>query len=236
MIGGAHAYRISRTATLIRIFSTDPRVIAFGSEYLRIVSLNFHIGRNCFHYIQRFQGIGNTLPPLFSFLDTAECFSRCGNCLSHGSGFEIREIWYLSVGSIIFQMCVNLCCSDMSCGNDLIRRTGRFISCERLLRRSLNLTSGSAPFTARRTLLCRRRSWFSPSRCEWLPVSVQRCCRSLSPCPRVCRVKWSLSHVLKFGKCAPMCRLRSLSGSVIFSSGIQPPGFFPSSVARVTAA
>ena len=23
-------------------------------------------------------------------------------------GFEIREVWYLSVGTVIFQMCVNL--------------------------------------------------------------------------------------------------------------------------------
>ena len=28
--------------------------------------------------------------------------------ISRMPGFEIRELWYLSVGSIVFQMCVNL--------------------------------------------------------------------------------------------------------------------------------
>src|SRR6266496_1468688 len=52
--------------TLIRIFSRDPRVIAFGSEYLRIVSLNFISAGIVFVTSSIFQGIGNTLPPLFS--------------------------------------------------------------------------------------------------------------------------------------------------------------------------
>jgi hypothetical protein len=28
--------------------------------------------------------------------------------ISRMAGFDIREVWYLSVGSIIFQMCINL--------------------------------------------------------------------------------------------------------------------------------
>src|ERR1700747_3758000 len=48
--------------TLIRIFSRDPRVIAFGSEYLRIVSLNFISAGIVFVTSSIFQGIGNTLP------------------------------------------------------------------------------------------------------------------------------------------------------------------------------
>lgn len=53
-------------AALIRIFSSDPRVIAFGSDYLRIVSLNFVSAGIVFTTSSVFQGIGNTLPPLFS--------------------------------------------------------------------------------------------------------------------------------------------------------------------------
>ena len=44
--------------TLIRIFSRDPRVIAFGSEYLRIVSLNFISAGIVFVTSSIFQGIG----------------------------------------------------------------------------------------------------------------------------------------------------------------------------------
>src|SRR5260370_31373075 len=54
--------------TLIRFFSRDPRVTAFGSEYLRIVSLNFISAGIGFLTFSIFQGIGHTLPPLFSFM------------------------------------------------------------------------------------------------------------------------------------------------------------------------
>jgi Na+-driven multidrug efflux pump len=42
--------------TLIRIFSRDPRVIVFGSEYLRIVSVNFVSAGVVFCNFQRFSG------------------------------------------------------------------------------------------------------------------------------------------------------------------------------------
>jgi Na+-driven multidrug efflux pump len=95
-------------ATLIRIFSRDPRVIAFGSEYLRIVSFNFISTGVIFTSSSVFQGIGNTLPPLFSSLTRLFLFAVPALVLSRMPGFEIREVWYLSVGTIVFQMCVNL--------------------------------------------------------------------------------------------------------------------------------
>jgi putative MATE family efflux protein len=95
-------------ATLIRIFSRDPRVIAFGGEYLRIVSLNFISAGIVFVTSSIFQGIGNTLPPLFSSMARLILFAVPALLISRTPGFEIRYIWYLSVGSIILQMCVNL--------------------------------------------------------------------------------------------------------------------------------
>src|SRR5213082_3381906 len=95
-------------ATLIRIFSRDPRVIAFGSEYLRIVSLNFISAGIVFVTSSIFQGIGNTLPPLFSSMTRLILFAVPALLISRTPGFEIRHIWYLSVGSIVLQMCVNL--------------------------------------------------------------------------------------------------------------------------------
>src|SRR6266513_3143498 len=94
--------------TLIRIFSRDPRVIAFGSDYLRIVSLNFISAGIVFVTSSIFQGIGNTLPPLFSSLTRLVLFALPAMYISRRPGFEITYVWYLSVGSIIFQMCVNL--------------------------------------------------------------------------------------------------------------------------------
>ena len=94
--------------TLIRIFSRDPRVIAFGSEYLRIVSVNFVSAGVVFVTSSVFQGIGNTLPPLFSSMTRLVLFALPAIYISRTPGFEIRHVWYLSVGSIILQMCVNL--------------------------------------------------------------------------------------------------------------------------------
>ena len=94
--------------TLIRIFSRDPKVIAFGSEYLRIVSLNFISAGIVFVTSSIFQGIGNTLPPLFSSMTRLILFALPALLISRTPGFEIRHIWYLSVGSIVLQMCVNL--------------------------------------------------------------------------------------------------------------------------------
>ena len=94
--------------TLIRFFSRDPRVIAFGSEYLRIISFNFIAAGIVFVSSSIFQGIGNTLPPLFSSTTRLFLFAIPAILISRMPGFEIRELWFLSVGSILFQMCVNL--------------------------------------------------------------------------------------------------------------------------------
>src|SRR5216110_1474872 len=94
--------------TLIRFFSRDPRVIAFGGEYLQIVSLNFISAGIVFVSSSIFQGIGNTLPPLFSSMTRLTLFALPALLISRTPGFEIKHVWYLSVGSIILQMCVNL--------------------------------------------------------------------------------------------------------------------------------
>ena len=57
--------------TLIRLFSSDPSVITFGADYLRIVSFNFVAVGIVFTSSSVFQGIGNTWPPLDQLRDPA---------------------------------------------------------------------------------------------------------------------------------------------------------------------
>jgi len=95
-------------AVLIRGFSNDPQVIAFGSEYFRIVALNFVAAGIVFSSSSVFQGIGNTIPPLLSSMTRLVLFVLPLLILSRRAGFEIREVWYLSVGSQIVQACLNL--------------------------------------------------------------------------------------------------------------------------------
>src|SRR5438874_6057101 len=49
---------------MIRFFSKDANVIAFGSDYLRIVAFNFVAAGIVFTSSSMFQGLGNTVPPL----------------------------------------------------------------------------------------------------------------------------------------------------------------------------
>jgi putative MATE family efflux protein len=93
---------------LIRGFSSDPHVIAFGSDYLRIVSLNFVAAGIVFTASSVFQGIGNTLPPLASSFSRLLLFALPALLISHRPGFEIRQVWYLSVASQVLQACFNL--------------------------------------------------------------------------------------------------------------------------------
>jgi putative MATE family efflux protein len=93
---------------LIVPFSRDPHVIAFGSEYLRIVALNFVAAGIVFTTSSIFQGIGNTWPPLLSSATRLFLFVLPACLVAGTPGFQIRHIWYLSVVSQLIQACFNL--------------------------------------------------------------------------------------------------------------------------------
>ncbi|PZR77052.1 MAG: MATE family efflux transporter [Chthoniobacterales bacterium] len=92
----------------IRGFSSDASVIAFGSDYLKIISLNFVAMGIVFTSSSVFQGIGNTLPPLLSSATRLVLFALPAAMLSRMPGFQIKHIWYFSVVSILVQACTNL--------------------------------------------------------------------------------------------------------------------------------
>ena len=94
--------------TMIRFFSNDPAVIEFGSDYLRIVAFNFVAAGIVFTSSSMFQGLGNTIPPLFSSASRLLMFALPALWLSYQPGFHIKVVWYLSVGSQLLQACINL--------------------------------------------------------------------------------------------------------------------------------
>jgi putative MATE family efflux protein len=94
-------------ALLIRAFSKDPGVIAFGSEYLRIISFNFVAVGIAFTTSSVFQGIGNTIPPLLSSMTRMLLFALPAIILSRRPDFQITYVWYFSVASVFFQALVN---------------------------------------------------------------------------------------------------------------------------------
>jgi putative MATE family efflux protein len=88
---------------LMRPFSSDAGVIAFGGEYMMIVSLNFLASGIAFSSSSVFQGLGNTIPPLLSTASRLVLFAMPALWLSRQEGFEIRQVWYLSVASQLVQ-------------------------------------------------------------------------------------------------------------------------------------
>src|SRR5438552_6381056 len=93
---------------MIRLFSKDANVIAFGSDYLRIVAFNFVAAGIVFTSSSMFQGLGNTVPPLLSSASRLVLFALPALLLSQKPGFDIKLVWYLSVGSQVLQACINL--------------------------------------------------------------------------------------------------------------------------------
>lgn len=108
MMLGLTALAFFAPGPLVKIFSRDPQVIAFGAEYLRIVSLNFVAAGMVFTASSVFQGIGNTVPPLLSSASRLLLFALPAILISHRAGFELKQLWYLSVASQVFQAGVNL--------------------------------------------------------------------------------------------------------------------------------
>jgi Na+-driven multidrug efflux pump len=83
-------------------------VIAFGGEYMRIVSINFIAAGIVFTASSVFQGIGNTLPPLLSSMTRLVMFALPAIAVAHRPGFQVKYVWYLSVVSQILQALINL--------------------------------------------------------------------------------------------------------------------------------
>ncbi len=95
-------------AALVGVFSSDPAVIAFGSEYLRIVSWNFVASGFVFAGSSTLQGIGNTRPALVASTLRLVLFAVPAYLLSRQPAFEMRHVWYLATGAVFIHAIVLL--------------------------------------------------------------------------------------------------------------------------------
>jgi Na+-driven multidrug efflux pump len=93
---------------MIGFFSSDPAVIAAGSEYLRIVSWSLIASGVVFVNGSMFQAMGNTIPPLIASVVRSVLALVPAVWLSHRPGFELHWVWYLSVGATFLQLAMNL--------------------------------------------------------------------------------------------------------------------------------
>jgi putative MATE family efflux protein len=93
---------------MIRVFSSDPAVIAIGAEYLRVIAWGIVASGIVFVNGSMFQAMGNTIPPLMASLMRILVVAIPSVALSRMPGFELRWVWYLSVASTMLQVSMNL--------------------------------------------------------------------------------------------------------------------------------
>ena len=91
-------------AALVRLFSTDPEVVAVGDEYLRIISWNFVASGLIFVTSSMFQAMGNTIPSLIASFSRILFIAIPAVIMSTMPGFALNWVWYLSVAAIVLQL------------------------------------------------------------------------------------------------------------------------------------
>jgi len=94
-------------AALIGVFSKDPKVIAVGTTFLKIVSWNFMASGIIFVNSSMFQAMGNTVPSLITSATRIVVVGVPVLLLSRRPDFQIQWIWYLSVASVIMQLAMS---------------------------------------------------------------------------------------------------------------------------------
>ena len=95
-------------AALVRVFSSDPAVIAVGDEYLRIISWNYVASGIIFVASSMFQAMGNTIPSLASSMVRIVIVGVPAFILARLPGFQLHWIWYLSVGAVAVQFALSM--------------------------------------------------------------------------------------------------------------------------------
>jgi Na+-driven multidrug efflux pump len=94
-----------RAELFLAPFATkDPEVTAVGTEFLRIISLNFIASGINFTCSGMFQALGNTLPALLSSASRLVTFALPALWLASRPTFQLRHLWYLSVVTVFVQM------------------------------------------------------------------------------------------------------------------------------------
>jgi putative MATE family efflux protein len=93
---------------LLRPFTSDPGVIATGTDYLRITSWSFALSGVIFVVSSLFQAIGNSVPPLIASAARTTTMIALLVVLADADGFKLKWIWWLSVLTILLQLGLNL--------------------------------------------------------------------------------------------------------------------------------
>ena len=95
-------------ATMVGLFSADPRVIEVGEEYLHVLAFSFVASGLVFVSSSMFQGMGNTIPPLVSSATRILLVSIPVVLISQRPSFALVSVWYISAVTVLVQLAMNL--------------------------------------------------------------------------------------------------------------------------------
>jgi putative MATE family efflux protein len=93
---------------MVGVFSKDPAVIAVGADYLRIISWNYVASGLIFVNSSMFQAMGNTVPSLLTSAVRIVLVAVPTLMLASRPDFQLRWIWYLSMGSVLIQLALSM--------------------------------------------------------------------------------------------------------------------------------
>ncbi len=88
-------------------FTSEPAVLAVGGDFLSIISWNFVAQGVVFSCSGIFQGLGNTRPALLSSTIRLLVFIPVAFFISHREGFQLHQIWYVSMLAVVIQAFVS---------------------------------------------------------------------------------------------------------------------------------
>jgi MATE family, multidrug efflux pump len=92
----------------VHFFTKDQAVLAIAATFLHIISWNFVAQGIIFTCSGMFQALGNTLPGLMSSATRLVTFAIPAVWLSTRPGFELKQLWYLSVATVTLQAATSL--------------------------------------------------------------------------------------------------------------------------------
>ncbi|MFO1340557.1 MAG: MATE family efflux transporter [Burkholderiaceae bacterium] len=107
---------------MIGAFTSEPAVAAVGVEFLTIISTNFVAMGFVFACSGLFQGMGNTWPGMASTATRLVTFIGPALWLAQRPGFALRQLWFLSVTTVLLQAVV----SGLLARSQLRRRLAAF--------------------------------------------------------------------------------------------------------------
>lgn len=93
---------------IMRLFSDDPSVLDYGTDFLRMLPWNLVASAFIFPCFSIFNGFGNTVPSLIASASRIGFIIVAVSWLATLPDFRIHEVWQLSIVGTILQAVLNL--------------------------------------------------------------------------------------------------------------------------------